>query len=80
MFYLKTKSFSKGECNQQINTEQKVFVQNVSVSIARPHSVAPSRCKNITLAELVLEKQALCLPWLILFSLVSIKTGRPMHT
>lgn len=55
-------------------------MQNVSVSIARPHSVAPSRCKNITFAELVVEKQALCLPWLIVFSLASIKTGRLMHT
>lgn len=62
------------------NTEQKVVVRNVSVSIARPRSVAPSRCKNITLAELIVEKQALCLPWLILFSLASIKTGRLMHT
>lgn len=40
----------------------------------------PLDAKNTTLAELIMEKQALCLPWLILFSLASIKPGRLMHT
>lgn len=73
-------SLKENAIQRIINTEQKVLMQNVSVSTGRPHSVAPSRCKNITSDEVVVEKQALCLPWLILFSLASIKTGGLMHT
>lgn len=40
----------------------------------------PLDAKNITLSELIIEKQALCLLWLILFSLASIKSGRLVHT